>query len=321
MRRAFTVPLLRRTHLADEGIGSRALRRELDARRLIVVRPGVYAWAADADPLTPEERIVVRARALQETSARRPVFSHLTAAALHDLPVYRPPSNAVHVVVADSRSRSGSGVVRHDGPLQDGDVVEVEGMLCTAPALTVADVARTTPFATGVCVADAALRKVAYVSNGDYRHARAEEFGGLALGLARRRVRGVSRATRVLDFADGRAQLPGESVSRIHLVTLGFAPPRLQVPVPGPFGMFWIDFGLDDVGAFGEFDGKGKYRDELLRSGRTIAEVIEAEKQREDWVRGTTQRRLARWGGEHIGSARALGVRLASFGIVPPGRR
>lgn len=35
------------------------------------------------------------------------------------------------------------------------------------------------------------------------------------------------------EFADGRAQLPGESVSRLYLDDLGFARPRLQVPFDG----------------------------------------------------------------------------------------
>ena len=39
------------------------------------------------------------------------------------------------------------------------------------------------------------------------------------------------------------------------------ARPSLQVPVPGPTGRtFWIDFGLDEEGAWGEFDGKGSLR-------------------------------------------------------------
>ncbi len=48
--------------------------------------------------------------------------------------------------------------------------------------------------------------------------------------------------------------------------------------------MYYVDFGMDEVGSFGEFDGKGKYLDEAMRSGRS----------------------------------RALGRRLESFGISPP---
>ena len=123
-------------------------------------------------------------------------------------------------------------------------------------------------------------------------------------------------------FADGRSQLPGESVSRVRLHQLGFAPPDLQVPVAAPRGRwFWIDFGLRDVSASGEFDGTGKYRDALLRAGLTPEEVLEKEKEREDWIRGTTGRPLVRWRSAHISTPQALAARLAAFGFAPPSSR
>ena len=42
------------------------------------------------------------------------------------------------------------------------------------------------------------------------------------------------------------------------------------------------------------------------------------EKQREEWIRGRTQWRFARWGSEHIGAPAALAARLAAFGIRAP---
>ena len=123
----------------------------------------------------------------------------------------------------------------------------------------------------------------------------------------------------MIEFADGRAQLPGESVSRLQLVRLGFARPRLQVPVAGPHGQtYWVDFGLDDVDALGEFDGKGKYLDEAMRDGLSLEAVLLEEKKREDWIRGRTQRRFARWSNEHLGTPELLAARLAAFGIRPP---
>jgi hypothetical protein len=123
----------------------------------------------------------------------------------------------------------------------------------------------------------------------------------------------------VLAFADGRAELPGESVSRVRLAELGFRRIRLQVVVDAPAAgrQYRVDFGLDDADAFGEFDGRIKYHDIGMTRGRTADEIFEREKQREDWIRGTTGRRLVRWGWADIETADMLALRLAAFGIHP----
>lgn len=54
-----------------------------------------------------------------------------------------------------------------------------------------------------------------------------------------------------------------------------------------------------------------------MLAGRSSAAVFDEEKQREDWIRGATQRRFARWGWSHIETAPLLGRRLAAFGIRP----
>ncbi|HZU92483.1 MAG TPA: hypothetical protein VFF85_02595 [Microbacterium sp.] len=72
------------------------------------------------------------------------------------------------------------------------------------------------------------------------------------------------------------------------------------------------------IRAFGEFDGKGKYLDAALREGKSLDQILLEEKQREDWIRGTTHWRLGRWETPHIETANALGIRLAAFGIAPP---
>src|SRR3546814_15499220 len=116
------------------------------------------------------------------------------------------------------------------------------------------EVARTAGYETAVGGAVSALRRVAQGRNGKYLDDRVAEFRLAASEIARRSAHGVARAGRVLDFADGRGKLPGESVSRIHLIELGFALPRLQVHVPVPVGTdYLVYFFLDDVFAFGAF--------------------------------------------------------------------
>ena len=54
-----------------------------------------------------------------------------------------------------------------------------------------------------------------------------------------------------------------------------------------------------------------------MRSGLTLEQVLLRKKQREDWIRGVTQRPFARWKWEHLRTRDTLGARLASFGIRP----
>jgi hypothetical protein len=100
-------------------------------------------------------------------------------------------------------------------------------------------------------------------------------------------------------------------LARVHMTTA--SPRRISDGRP-----YFVDFGLADVCSFGEFDGRTKYLDEALRSGRTVEQVLLAEKQREDWIRGRTQWRFARCGSEHIVTPAALAARLAAFHITPP---
>lgn len=247
------------------------------------------------------------------------MFSHETAAAIHGLALYRAHRGAVHTIAPTERPGALKGTIRHRGELPDDEIVEVDGLLCTTLERTTADVARTATFEQAVTVADAALRSVCVSGPGTYDQGRATEFRRAALEVSRRSAHGQTRARRVLKFADGRAQLPGESISRIRLHSLGFRTVLLQMPVPGPAGRtYYVDFALEDAAALGEFDGAIKYVDGKIVDGRTSFQVLDEEKQREDWIRGTTQRRYGRWGWPHIDDAATLGARLAAFGIRPP---
>ena len=318
MSTAFAISLISRQQLDALGWHSRRVRQAVDAGELQVLRRGVYVRAADLVGATTEQRIVVRARALTVVSRRPPVFCGSTAAAILGLPILRD-DGALHVISDEARSRSGPGVVRHRDLADDPLVIETAGVRCTSLPRTVVDVSRHESRDAAVCVADAALRQAAFTPPGTYDERAADELKADMRRIAATTTRGRVRAERVIGLADGRAQLPGESISRLRLLELGFAAPSLQVPIPGPHGRtFWVDFGLDDVGAWGEFDGRVKYRDLPAASGRNAFEVLEQEKRREDWIRGTTQRRFARWGWGDLKDAATLGRRLAAFGIEPP---
>lgn len=254
--------------------------------------------------------------------ARGPiVMSHTSAAVLWGLPLYRTsPKNVHETSVSGQRVSSSIKVARHVAPLPLADLAVVDGIRCTSLARTVFDLARTMGREAAVSVADAAERMVALRG----REWDLDAVDSWRAGMAQRLdgasgARGIRQARWVAEFADGHAQLPGESVSRVHLHRLGFAKPQLQVEFDAPDGgSYFIDFGLADVRAFGEFDGETKYRDEALRSGLSLEDVLLAEKQREDWIRGRSQWRMARWGTKNIGTTNDLAVRLASFGIHAP---
>ncbi|RWR20069.1 hypothetical protein D8Y23_06610 [Microbacterium enclense] len=248
------------------------------------------------------------------------VLSHLTAAVVHGLPQYRFGRTPVELTVPEgSRAPSRGRVRRHQDEPNDSDVVEIDGIRCTSLERTVFDVARTRSMEVALSCADAALRREAGRRHGvdsasqDAWRERMRERVARAAGH-----RGVAGARWLIEFADGRAELPGESVSRLQLFRLGFRDLDLQVPIAGPAGReYFVDIALRECRTFWEFDGEAKYRDPALRADATIEQILLDEKRREDWIRGTTQWRLCRGGFRDIADPGTLAARLAAFGVTP----
>ncbi|MBD3940213.1 hypothetical protein IF188_00680 [Microbacterium sp. NEAU-LLC] len=277
---------------------------------------------ADWDPLWPESRHRIQvAAAFAEMRGGDSVASYDSAAVVWELPLYRCTPEVVHVTVPDGKHISSrNGMRRHGDALADKDVTVREGIRVTTLERTVLDLACTLPFAAGLAAADAALRLVA-CDDGAYDEAgaqtwRDEMLARVAGGVGRR---GVRTAAEVLALADGRAESPAESAGRGHLHRLGFRRLRPQVEVRGPDGrVLRVDVEIEDIATFLEIDGAGKYLDEALRTGRTVEQVILDEKRREDWIRGTTGKRMVRVDEKHVRTAEALAARLSSFGISLP---
>ncbi|MBS1905619.1 MAG: hypothetical protein JST33_03415 [Actinobacteria bacterium] len=288
---------------------------------LFHIRRGWYIDSEERAGLWPEEQHRAHVLAVARESRGGAVASHTSAAVLWRLPLYRIRCVRVHMTTSpESRISSAPDVKRHVAAISADDVITIDGIRCTSLARTVFDLIGTLPLEAAVALADAAERQMAERLREWDVEAVASWRRALAARLEQASgMRGIRQARWVFEFADGRAASPGESVSRLQLRRLGFAAPELQVPILGPDDdMYYVDFGLTDVGCLGEFDGKGKYFDEAMRSGRSIEQVIHDEKRREDWIRGTTQQRFARWETEHIGTPLALGRRLGAFGIAPP---
>lgn len=254
------------------------------------------------------------------------MWSHVSAAALLGLPLFRHREGTPHLSGVGTNGRVGGAdpVRRHGVHVSDDDRIEVTGIVCTSLERTVFDVIRTVGRETAVACADAALRLVGWRESDrrfDEDAAEAWRDSLLERVVDSAGARGIRQARWVARFADGRSQLPGESVSRLYLNDLGFAPPQLQVPFPGPRGQdYAIDFGLDDVDAWGEFDGEGKYFDVALGGDPEGRKALLREKEREDWIRGRSGRAFVRWGMSHVANATTFRRHLASFGLSP-GRR
>ncbi|MGN7976628.1 hypothetical protein ACTJJ4_03575 [Microbacterium sp. 22195] len=299
----------------------RRLREEVAAKRLIRLHRGSYVRAADWAELWWEGQHLLKVLAVRAASpGRGPIYSHVSAAVVWGIPLYRLGNAPVQLVIDGERhSRVIAGVVRRDMQLADADILEIDGLRVTSLIRTVFDVARESTFEMAVGCAEAALRRASVV--GHEVDVDAEQaWRSAAMRLTLPGLRGVRRARCVLEFADGRAQLPGESVSRVRLLQLGFSRYDLQVPVTGAAGnRYWLDFAFPGAKTFGEFDGEGKYTDPTLRAAESAQAAVLAEKHREDDVRGVTGWGFARWGDEHITTSADLGARLAAFGVRPPG--
>ncbi|WP_417561579.1 hypothetical protein [Microbacterium sp.] len=316
--------LLSRAQLVTTGRDAERLRRAVAQKTLRRVHVGWYVLAEHWDAAYPEEQQLMRVIAAADRLLFRGSALVLgSAAVMHGLPLWNVDLAKVHIAGShtDGSSATPGNVARHRVDIPVDDLTMIHGIPCTTLDRTVYDLSRTQPLEAAVAVADAALRSIAW---SDDTHTYDEDAAArwkarmMTRFAQARGARGVRQGEWVIAFADGRADRPGESVSRLQLRRLGFRPPELQVRVPGPNGRdYFVDFFIVDADAWGEMDGKTKYHQLLLTRGATPREIFDAEKAREDWIRGTTQRKMARWGMEHISTPEKLGARLKRFGIVP----
>ncbi|HTY73657.1 MAG TPA: hypothetical protein VMI11_14760 [Actinomycetes bacterium] len=194
-------------------------------------------------------------------AAGEQVLAGRTAAYVHGL-WSPPPNQLVPIELARPRPESGTGLdgarrSRRVWPVDDDDVVEVDGIAVTSTLRTAFDLVRVRQLVEGVVVVDA------FAHGGAFS---VEEFAAYAA----RHVRwpGVRRARLAAAHADARAQSPGETRTRMVAVLSGFPRPKLQVEIVVPGGVRFLDLLLVGVprrvGI--EFDG-GMHLEEARRRG------------------------------------------------------
>ena len=264
------------------------------------LRRGIHVNAEEWAAQHVEGRQRLRAHAVAASARRAPVYSHLTAAALWRVPVFGSRDTRAHVIdPGENPAKSRGDVVRHGIPLSDEDVVMLDGLLVTALDRTVYDVIRVLPAEGGLAAFDAALRRVAW---DDESHTIDADASDGFRALVWRRIfanpgaRGIRRARLLAELADGRAQLPGESVSRYRMWELGMPAAQLQREVLTDLGRTYLDFAWPRLRRFGEFDGAVKLVDPEFTRGRTPAQVVRDQAARRAAIENATGWIGMNWG-------------------------
>lgn len=296
------------------GRRGRALRSAADAGAVVRLAPGRFVNAQDWRQATPGERHIARIKALHDRLAPRLVVSHASAAALHGLPWTGEFPDVIEVIdprrtttqsLTHVRKRPGVGRVLRTV------VMIANGRRITDLVSTAADLAISHELRLSVAALDVALRIGA-----DRDAIRAEVAGRTA-------VHGRHRASIAIDLADARSGSPGESVGRVGLDEVGAPRPVLQQEFHDEAGLIGrVDFWFPEQGAVLEFDGRAKYTDAAFRAaGATAADVVVAEKRREDRLRRHRDvRSFGRFGWREANDAEALRAILHGIG-VPTTRR
>ena len=249
--------LVTTAELVRAGLSKPAVRRLATKGVLIQVRRGVYARADLVSRMNGrdqlrERRIGIAAAVAVVSDA---VASHQDAAFLHGIDqLEHLPADLITVsrsAKPDGRLAGRPAIRVRTTSLPPDQTTVIGRIAVTTAARTVVDLARTTPFRSGVVAADCALH-LGKTSKAEL----------LAVIAACRRWPGVDRARRVVQFSDGRAESPFESIARVAFRDGGLPPPELQVWVGGDSGPVGrADFLWRQHRTIAEADGALKYAD------------------------------------------------------------
>lgn len=297
---------------------ARTLQRRAATRGngVVRVRAGAFADEGAWNATSSLERYRARIRAVVRTRSTSPVLCRESAAAVWGIPRIGLWPEDVHLAdVARTRPTSRNGVIWHQDRIDASEIVEIDGVFATDLVRTLVDLARTMPFAGAVVALDAGTRpRFEAPGQGVMPGASKQEL--LTRLDATSSSRGRRAATTSISFCDAASGSVGESLSRTRMHELGFPPPLLQVRMPRPDGPDDIvDFDWPEHRLFGEFDGRGKYVREEFTRGRQIADIVIAEKQREDRIRRRHRPFAVRWDWRVARDSRLLAQCLQEAGL------
>jgi len=282
---------------------------------IVPVIRGVYVDRVLWSALDRHARQRVKSLAVTEFLGPGIVFSHSSAAALWRLPRVGVWPQKEHAILANAGAggRSSSVLVRH-AIGSAAETVEIDGLTVTGLARTVIDVAATHAFGEAVTTADAALRRTEH-PHADVprtfltKQALRDELDAMPMR------HGSSRARRAVEFSNGLADRPGESLSRVNIHLAHLPDPELQVVLYGASGRrYVVDFWWPHCRLIGEFDGAYKYSDPEFMRGRTQHQILLDEKKREDDLRAAGYK-FSRWDMGIAVSPEKLRAHLTAAGL------
>lgn len=216
-------------------------------RGLHRIRRGAYALTPPADD---DVRHALFARAVVLNHDHPVAASHVSAAMIHGLPVWQVRVSRAHVTGIDEIRRGVRHRVHsHEGPFGPADLVSVDDIRVTAVPRTVMDCARVLPLDRAVAIADHALH---------HGLTDVEDLRSRLRALSQ--VTGIERVRRTLALADGRAESPGETRTRLIAVQAGIEVDP-QFVVRDEHGRFIARVDMKPRGykVAIEFDGRAKY--------------------------------------------------------------
>lgn len=286
------------------------------ARRgeLVGLFPGVYINAALWQRLTPTERYRARVKSASLIAPAETIFSHLSAASLWRLPIVGAWPKSAHVLASPSAGGRSTRVFQRHTVGIPAEVELIEGVTVTTLARTAVDVASRLDFVAAVAVVDATLRRTSHpLSQLPVTSVLRADLTEALHEVPFRH--GREKARLAVEFADGAADRPGESVSRANMRRMGCPIPQLQVALAGASGRIYIvDFWWPQFNMIGEFDGDAKYTDPEFLRGRTPEQALLDEKLREDDLRAAGHG-MCRWRWATAMSVHSLHAHLRAAGI------
>ena len=272
--------------------------------------PGLFARKTRWDELNRAQRHceIIRALAIIHPDW---TFCSFSAACLLGLEVSWRHLNVVHVCSETKPSaRPGARIQRHR--TEPAGAIDQGGISITPPIQTVTDCLLQTGFADGMPIADSAISKLGLT--------REQLMEAVEKRAGARNGRAVRTALTTLQYADALAESGGESVARAVMIETGFAPDRLQYELTDPFDStesMRTDFAWERQArelTLGELDGFVKYTDQAMLAGRTTAETLVAERQREAHL-SLYGHPLIRFTMNEVHSAGVLAKKLQTAGV------
>lgn len=293
---------------SHSGAERRAISRDVARGLLLRLQPRAYVDRVAFEAMTPEDQHIVRMRALAAVSPSAMVFSHVSAAVLHGLPVMRTRLHTLHVTTEDEDQRHRVGQTMHRFLISAEEVVRFGDLFATGVGRTVVDLAGGLPFEEGVMAASGAL------SDGVPRVLLEEAVEAAGPRRASRRT------SDVVGFAHPGAESAGESRTLVTFFRLGVEVPILQHRLVLSDGSSaFLDGLFPSVRVGTEFDGEQKFLDPRM-APQGAGRAVVAEKWREDEIRAQLDG-LARFGWIQAGSLALMRALLARVGVVPPRHR